>query len=90
LNVEQVLQQFVGLSVFSNYSTYFFQLAVPTINPFTITIILRCVSLLSVTFDAALVDKIGRRRMTLIGFGGACAGMLLMAIVGSVNYDTKA
>jgi SP family general alpha glucoside:H+ symporter-like MFS transporter len=37
-------------------------------------------------FDASLVDKIGRRAMTLIGFSGACLGMLIIAIVGCVDY----
>jgi MFS family permease len=84
----QVLQQFVGLSVFSNYSTYFYQLA-GNKDPFLVTIILGCVSLISVICDALLVDKIGRRRMTLIGFGGACFGVTLMAIVGCFNYQSK-
>jgi hydrogenase-4 membrane subunit HyfE len=57
----KVLQQFVGLSVFSNYSAYFFQLA-GNKNPFLVTIILGCVSLVAVICDASLVDKIGRRR----------------------------
>ncbi|WWD20939.1 hypothetical protein CI109_105417 [Kwoniella shandongensis] len=81
----KVLQQFVGLSVFSNYSTYFFQLAGNN-DPFLVTVILGCVSLLSVTLDALLVDKIGRRRMTLIGFTGACFGVTMMAIIGCFDY----
>lgn len=84
----KVLQQFVGLSVFSNYSAYFFQLAGNT-QPFLVTIWLGIASLVSVSFDAALVDRIGRRRMTLIGFGGACFGVVLMAIVGCFDYTTK-
>ncbi|WWC71187.1 uncharacterized protein I206_105140 [Kwoniella pini CBS 10737] len=81
----KVLQQFIGLSVFSSYSAYFFSLA-GNKNPFTVTVILGCVSLLSVILDATLVDKIGRRRMTLIGFSGAAAGMLLISIVGCFDY----
>lgn len=71
----KVLQQFVGMSVFSNYSTYFFQLA-GNPNPFLATIYLGCVSLLSCILDALLVDRIGRRRMTLIGFTGAVSGVM--------------
>jgi MFS family permease len=81
----KVLQQFVGMSVFSNYSTYFFQLA-GNQNPFLATIYLTAVSLLSTVLDALLVDRIGRRRMTLIGFGGACSGVLLLAIIGCFDY----
>ncbi|WWC60692.1 uncharacterized protein I303_103268 [Kwoniella dejecticola CBS 10117] len=81
----KVLQQFIGLSIFSSYSAYFFSLA-GNKNPFNVTVILGCVSLLSVILDATLVDKIGRRRMTLIGFSGAAAGMLLISIVGCFDY----
>lgn len=43
--------------------------------------------MLAVIVDALLVEKIGRRRMTLFGFTGACSGILLMAIVGCFNYE---
>ncbi|WWD10134.1 hypothetical protein V865_008268 [Kwoniella europaea PYCC6329] len=81
----KVLQQFVGLSVFSSYSAYFFSLA-GNKDAFLVTVILGCCSLASVILDALLVDKIGRRRMTLIGFTGACFGVTLMAIVGCFDY----
>lgn len=84
----QTLQQFVGLSIFSSYSTYFFQLA-GNKNPFNVTVILGCVGLLAVVVDAVLVDKIGRRRMTLFGFGGACCGITLMAIIGCFDYKNQ-
>jgi hypothetical protein len=47
---------------------------------------LSCVSLLAVICDALLVEKIGRRRMTLFGFSGACIGILLMGIIGTQDY----
>ncbi|WVW83082.1 hypothetical protein I302_105100 [Kwoniella bestiolae CBS 10118] len=81
----KVLQQFVGLSVFSSYSAYFFSLA-GNKDAFLVTVILGCCSLASVILDALLVDKIGRRRMTLIGFSGACFGVTLMAIIGCFDY----
>lgn len=74
--------------MFSSYSAYFFQLA-GNKDPFLVTVILGCCSLASVVCDALLVDKIGRRRMTLIGFGGACFGVSLMAIIGCFNYESK-
>lgn len=55
-------------------------------DPFLVTVYLGIVSLVAVVCDAALVDKIGRRRMTLIGFSGACFGVTLMAIVGCFDY----
>jgi len=55
----KTLQQFVGLSIFSNYSAYFFQLA-GNKQPFNVTLILNGVSLIAVVVDSLLVDKIGR------------------------------
>jgi len=75
------LQQFVGLSVFSSNASYFFQLA-GNKNPFQVTVILGCVGLAAVIFDAICVDKIGRRFMTIIGFSGAAFGITLIAIFG--------
>jgi SP family general alpha glucoside:H+ symporter-like MFS transporter len=59
-------------------------------DPFLVTVILGVASLIAVGFDALLVDRIGRRRMTLIGFGGACFGVILMAIVGCLDYAGNA
>jgi hypothetical protein len=83
----KVLQQFVGLSIFSSYNAYFFQLA-GNKDPFMVTVILGIVTLSAVFVDALLVDRIGRRRMTLIGFTGACSGVLLMGIIGCLDYET--
>lgn len=74
-----------GLSIFSSYSAYFFQIA-GNKDPFQVTVILGVLSVVAVFFDAILVDRIGRRLMTLIGFGGACFGVTLMAIVGCFDY----
>ncbi|WOO84104.1 High-affinity glucose transporter HXT2 [Vanrija pseudolonga] len=82
----KVLQQFAGLALFTSYATYFFQLA-GNKDPFNVTLILTCVGWASVLLDAALVDVIGRRRMTLIGFSGACTGVLIMAIIGCFQYE---
>lgn len=87
-DLHQVLQQFVGLGVFSSYSTYFFQLAGNS-NAFQVTLIQGCLSLLAVILDAICVDVIGRRRMTLFGFSGACTGVLIMAIVGCFDYTNQ-
>lgn len=83
----KVLQQFVGLAIFSSFSAYFFRLAGNN-DPFMATVILGVVALGAVFIDALLVDRIGRRKMTLIGFTGACSGVTLMAIVGCLDYET--
>jgi len=33
-----------------------------------------------------MVDKIGRRRMTLFGFGTACTGVLIIGILGFTDF----
>ena len=53
-----------------------------------VTIILGVCSLAAVICDACLVDIIGRRRMTLVGFTGACFGVTLMAIIGCLHYES--
>lgn len=53
-----------------------------------VTVILGVCSLGAVVLDALLVDKIGRRRMTLIGFTGACFGITMMAIIGCFDYTS--
>ena len=83
------MQQFVGLAVFSSTSSYFFQIAGFS-NAFLASLIISISSLGAVVLDAIFVDKIGRRPMTLIGFGGACFGVTLIAIIGCVDYTTKA
>lgn len=79
------LQQFVGLAIFSSYASYFFELA-GNEDPFQVTVILGCVGLAAVILDALLVDNIGRRRLTLIRFTGACFGVTLIAIIGCLDY----
>ncbi|BEJ13996.1 hypothetical protein CspHIS471_0311700 [Cutaneotrichosporon sp. HIS471] len=44
----------------------------------------------STVLGVLLVDRIGHHRMTLIGFGGACSGVLLLAIIGCFDYKTAA
>jgi len=81
----KVLQSFVGLSVFSTNAAYFFQLA-GNKDSFLVTIIIGTLGIGAALLDATFVDKLGRRAMTLIGFSGACLGMLVIAIVGCLDY----
>ena len=87
-NYHQVLQQFVGLAVFSSNAAYFFDLA-GNDDPFLVTVILAVVALAAVLFDAFFVDRLGRRMMVIIGFSGACFGITLIAIVGCLDYQSK-
>lgn len=87
------LQFILGVSPFlycarrhAQRHSYFFQLA-GNKDPFMVTVIIKSCGLVAVAFDAALVDRLGRRVMTLIGFGGACFGVTLMAIIGCLDYE---
>ncbi|CDM30447.1 General substrate transporter [Penicillium roqueforti FM164] len=60
----KIAQQLVGLSVFNTYATYFFQYA-GNKDPFTVTVILSCVQLISMIMTAATTDKLGRRPLTI-------------------------
>jgi SP family general alpha glucoside:H+ symporter-like MFS transporter len=55
-------------------------------DPFLVTILIGVLGIVAALFDIALVDKVGRRWMTLIGFTGACTGMIIIAITGCFNY----
>ena len=45
--------------------------------------------LVAVILDALLIDKIGRRPMTIIGFGGACVGVLIIAVTSLFPYQAN-
>lgn len=80
-------QQFVGLSVFNTYSTYFFQLA-GNKNPFLVTVILGCVQLLSMILTVATTDSIGRRPLTVYGYSVTVLAVLALGIVGCFDYQS--
>jgi SP family general alpha glucoside:H+ symporter-like MFS transporter len=47
------------------------------------------VALIAIIFDATFIDKIGRRRMCIVGFTGCCVGVMLISIIGLLDYTTK-
>ncbi|WWD01055.1 hypothetical protein V866_007993 [Kwoniella sp. B9012] len=84
----KIIQQFVGLSVFNTYSTYFFQLA-GNKNPFLVTVILGCVQLLAMLITATLSDAVGRRPLTVYPYGVTSLSVLALGIIGCFNYSSK-
>ncbi|WRT67474.1 uncharacterized protein IL334_004446 [Kwoniella shivajii] len=84
----KIIQQFVGLSVFNSYSTYFFQLA-GNKNPFLVTVILGCVQLLAMLITASLSDSIGRRPLTVYPYAITSASVLALGIIGCFDYSSK-
>ncbi|WWD16254.1 hypothetical protein CI109_100680 [Kwoniella shandongensis] len=83
----KLIQQFVGLSVFNTYATYFFQLA-GNKNPFTVTVILSCVQLLSMLITCSLTDSIGRRPLTVYPYAVTVVSVLCLGIVGCFDYTS--
>ncbi|OAA64363.1 General substrate transporter [Niveomyces insectorum RCEF 264] len=85
----KVAQQFVGLSVFNTYATYFFQYAGSN-NPFMVTIILSCVQIISMIVTATSTDRFGRRPLTVYPYAVTVVSVLSLGIVGCFDYTTKA
>ncbi|KAH8691383.1 hexose transporter [Talaromyces proteolyticus] len=81
----KITQQFVGLSVFNTYATYFFQYAGSN-NPFLVTLILSCVQLLSMFFTVTLTDRFGRRPLTVYPYGVTVLSVLCLGIIGCFDY----
>ncbi|KAK8869487.1 hypothetical protein IAR55_000052 [Kwoniella newhampshirensis] len=83
----KLIQQFVGLSVFNTYATYFFQLA-GNKNPFLVTVILSCVQLLSMLITCSLSDTVGRRPLTVYPYAVTVVSVLCLGIVGCFDYQS--
>ncbi|KAF8851310.1 MFS transporter [Acephala macrosclerotiorum] len=84
----KVTQQFVGLTVFNTYATYFFQ-AAGNSNPFLVTVILGCVQILSMIITSALTDHLGRRPLTVYPYAVTVLSVLSLGIVGCFDYSKK-
>ncbi|KAF7595497.1 hypothetical protein BBP40_005833 [Aspergillus hancockii] len=85
----KITQQFVGLSVFNSYATYFFQYA-GNKDPFLVTVILSCVQLLSMIVTVLLTDQVGRRPLTVYPYGVTALSLLCLGIIGCFDYTQKA
>ena len=59
-------------------------------DPFTVTVILACVQLLSVLLSASTTDRYGRRWQTIIGYAVTVLSVLSLGIVGCFDYTSKA
>ncbi|KAJ5669429.1 hypothetical protein N7462_010499 [Penicillium macrosclerotiorum] len=85
----KIVQQFVGLSVFNTYATYFFQYA-GNKNPFTVTVILSCVQLISVLLTATTTDRFGRRPLTVYPYAVTSISVFCLGIIGCFDYTKTA
>lgn len=75
-------QNFVGVPLIFNYTTYFFSLA-GVADPFMGSIIIQLILLLGIITGFYLIDVVGRRQLVL--YGGASMGVLT-AIVGGLGF----
>ncbi|KAG2034682.1 monosaccharide importer [Suillus americanus] len=74
-------QQLTGINFIFYYGTTFFQQAGIS-NPFIITIIADVVNTVMTIVGVQLIDRVGRRRLLLIGAIGMCVCEFIVAIVG--------
>ncbi|RAH70519.1 general substrate transporter [Aspergillus aculeatinus CBS 121060] len=81
----KIAQQFVGLSVFNTYATYFFQYA-GNDDPFLVTLILSCVQIIAMIVTCVLTDRVGRRPLTVYPYGVTVLSVLALGIVGCFDY----
>ncbi|KAL3481246.1 general substrate transporter [Aspergillus californicus] len=81
----KITQQFVGLSVFNTYATYFFQYA-GNKDPFLVTLILSCVQIISMLVTCTLTDRLGRRPLTVYPYAVTVLSVLSLGIVGCFDY----
>jgi sugar porter (SP) family MFS transporter len=74
-------QQLTGINFIFYYGTTFFKSA-GIANPFIITIVCDVVNTATTIVGIQLIDRVGRRRLLLIGAVGMCLCEFLVAIVG--------
>ncbi|KAG2069885.1 monosaccharide importer [Suillus decipiens] len=81
-------QQLTGINFIFYYGTTFFQSAGIS-NAFIITIIADVVNTAMTIVGVQLIDRVGRRRLLLIGAIGMCVCEFIVAIVGVTVGQTK-
>lgn len=84
----KITQQFVGLTVFNTYATYFFQNA-GFENPFLVTVILTCCQIIAMIVTASSTDFVGRRPLGVYPYAVTSLSLLCLGIVGCFDYSTS-
>ncbi|KAF8187140.1 monosaccharide importer [Pholiota molesta] len=85
----QAWQQLTGINFIFYYGTTFFKSA-GMANPFIITIICDVVNTVATICSLPFIDKVGRRRLLIIGAAGMCVCEFIVAIVGVTVGNVQA
>ncbi|KAF9552624.1 monosaccharide importer [Agrocybe pediades] len=85
----QAWQQLTGINFIFYYGTTFFQSAGIS-NPFIITIIADVVNTAMTLIGLPFIDRMGRRKLLLVGAAGMCFCEFIVAIVGVTAGDIQA
>jgi sugar porter (SP) family MFS transporter len=81
-----LFQQLSGVNVFFTYSTSIFEKAgLPQTASYLSTFGLGAVNVLATLLSMWILDKVGRRSLLLVGFGGAIACLLLLGFLLNTN-----
>lgn len=83
------MQQFGGYTLCNNYLAYFLRQS-GLGDPFLITVVANCLSIVAVMACFALVEKVGRRPQILWGYAAMIPCLLAITILGWVGVGTAA
>ncbi|KAI1174305.1 general substrate transporter [Nemania sp. FL0916] len=84
----QMLQQLTGINFIMYYGTTFF-LSAGVINPFTISLVLNVINVVSTLPGLLVVESWGRRKLLIVGSVGMAICQLIIAIFSTVVSDMK-
>ncbi len=84
----QMLQQLTGINFIMYYGTTFFS-AAGVVNPFTISLVLNVINVVSTVPGLFVVESWGRRRLLIVGSIGMAICQLVIAIFSTVASDMK-
>ncbi|KAJ8122400.1 hypothetical protein ONZ43_g1396 [Nemania bipapillata] len=84
----QMLQQLTGINFIMYYGTTFF-LGAGVSNPFTISLVLNVINVVSTVPGLFVVESWGRRKLLIVGSIGMAICQLVIAIFSTVAYDMK-
>ncbi|KAI1419942.1 general substrate transporter [Xylaria sp. FL1777] len=84
----QMLQQLTGINFIMYYGTTFF-LGAGVVNPFTISLVLNVINVVSTVPGLFVVESWGRRKLLIVGSIGMAICQVVIAIFSTVASDMK-